>query len=272
MIKARLKRFISVLLENIKRPEMRILPGQLAFFFFLTLIPLVALIGSIFTQLHISSEFINEVMTNYFPDAVTALITSILSSNIHINTIVFLISALILASNGTYSMIITSNTIYKFSDKDYIYMRIKSLFMLFILIILLIFLLLIPTFGDMAFNFLVNINPLSNVKSIILFCYKLIKLPLSFFFIFLLIKLLYTMAPDSRISSKYVNYGAIFTSITWIIVTKAYSTYLAMFPGMETFYGGISNIIVLLWWLYFLSYVFVLGMSLNASYYNFTKK
>lgn len=39
------------LIYNIKRPEMRILPGQLAFFFFLTLIPLIAIIADLYLYL-----------------------------------------------------------------------------------------------------------------------------------------------------------------------------------------------------------------------------
>ena len=43
----RLTSFLKKVMKVASKPEMRILPGQLAFFFFLSIIPLVALIGAI---------------------------------------------------------------------------------------------------------------------------------------------------------------------------------------------------------------------------------
>ena len=42
---------------------------------------------------------------------------------------------------------------------------------------------------------------------------------------------------------------------------------LQSFPPSINFYGGISGVIVLMWWIYFLAYFFVLGMALNVSKY-----
>ena len=33
---------------------------------------------------------------------------------------------------------------------------------------------------------------------------------------------------------------------------------------MDLLYGGLSNIAILMLWIYFLSYIFVIGMSLNS--------
>ena len=75
------------------------------------------------------------------------------------------------------------------------------------------------------------------------------------------------MAPDQRIPSYKVNYGAVFTSFSWLIFIKLYSVYLNVFGGYNNIYGSISSLIVLMWWIYFLSYLFVMGMALNVSKY-----
>ena len=51
----RVKRFIRKVIKYISKPEMRILPGQLAFFIVISLIPLLALVGSIAGYLSVSS-------------------------------------------------------------------------------------------------------------------------------------------------------------------------------------------------------------------------
>ena len=44
-----------------------------------------------------------------------------------------------------------------------------------------------------------------------------------------------------------------------------YSIYIDSFSNYNIFYGNISNILILLMWVYILSYIFVLGMAINAS-------
>lgn len=259
--------------KNIALPEMKILPGQLAFFFVLTLIPIIALVLSIASNLHVSTNFINSLVETQFPDTIVNFIKYISSSDgAHINTILFFISALILASNGTYSMIIASNQIYKLKNKDFIYDRIKSIFMLFVLILLLIFIIVVPIFGDFIVKSISHLLNNNNVSKYIYDIYQVLNLPLSWFIMFFSIKLLYTMAPDFKISSKNVNYGAIFTSFTWVVFTKLYSMYVNIFGGYTTIYGSISGLIVLMWWIYFLSYLFVMGMALNVSRYEDMKE
>lgn len=269
----RVRALFSRIKKNIALPEMKILPGQLAFFFFLTLVPIAALTLSIISNLHISTSVINSMMESQLPNTIVDFVKYLASSEgAHINTIIFFISALILASNGTYSMIIASNQIYKVKNRGFIYDRIKAIFMLFVLIILLLFIFLVPVLGDFIVKSITYLVDNVNANNYINVIYQIINLPLSWFFIFFSIKLLYTMAPDYKIPSKKVNYGALFTSFTWMIFTKLYSVYINTFSGYSTIYGSISSLIILMWWIYFLSYLFVMGMALNVSKYENKKE
>ncbi len=269
----RVTTLIERLKKNIQLPEMKILPGQLAFFFILTLIPLAALVIVVASRLHISNDFITSLAQTRFPDTIVTLVRYVaLSSGAHTNFIIFFISALILASNGTYSMILASNQIYKVKGKGLIYDRVKAIFMLLILIFLLIFVTLVPVLGNFivkTISILVANDVFSNYLTTI---YQVLHLPISWFFIFVSIKLLYTMSPDVRLSSKKVTYGALFTSISWVIFTRLYYFYLNVFGGYTSLYGNISGIIVLMWWIYFLSYFYVMGIALNVSKYEETEE
>ena len=48
--------------------------------------------------------------------------------------------------------------------------------------------------------------------------------------------------------------------------------YINVFSGYSTIYGGISGLLVLMWWIYFLMYIFVMGMALNVSKYEERKE
>ena len=71
------------------------------------------------------------------------------------------------------------------------------------------------------------------------------------------------MAPDKKVPSNSVNGGAIFTTILWIGITALYSYYINNFANYSVFYGSLANIVVLMLWIYFLSYFFVIGMAMN---------
>jgi membrane protein len=168
-------------------------------------------------------------------------------------------------SKGTNAVIITSNTLYKIDESDKIKRQIKSLFLVVMLIILIAFIIVVPLFGDTIMVLLKNIDHVNDIFNELMIVYNAIKLPITFIFIYFIIKLIYTIAPDKLIKSRDVTFGAIFTTTLWIIATKIYTYYVINFAKYDIFYGNIANLIILLLWIYLLSYIFVLGMALNVS-------
>ena len=71
------------------------------------------------------------------------------------------------------------------------------------------------------------------------------------------------MAPDKKLASRHVSGGAIFTTVAWIAITSLYSYYIVNFANYSVFYGSLANIVILMIWVYFLSYAFVIGMAMN---------
>ena len=264
-MKRKLKEFIKRVIATIKLPEMSILPGQLAFFFVLSMIPLIALLGAIASKFSISMDQIASLLTSSIPkEALDLLLPLVSGKDISGSMVIFYISAFILASNGTHSMIIASNNIYKVPNKDFLSRRIKAIIMTIVLVLLLIFVIIVPAFGDYFVSFLANVIHQESLRNTISATYQILKYPLSLILIYFNIKLLYTMAPDTTIQSKDTTYGALFTTIGWIIATEVYSIYTQVFARYNLFYGSISNLLILLLWVYILAYIFVFGMALNA--------
>lgn len=82
--------------------------------------------------------------------------------------------------------------------------------------------------------------------------------------IYVTLKLIYTIAPSKNISSKSTTYGALFTTIVWTITTAIFSYYLRFFANYNVIYGNLSSIIILMMWVYIISYVFVMGIAINS--------
>lgn len=260
-----LKEILKKVFETIKKPEMRILPGQLAFFLLLSIIPIFAMVATLASQFSLSIETLIHEFSHNMPDEVTDFIMQIINQkNININIIIFCISGFILASNGPHSMIISSNRLYKIQDSDFLNRRIKAIIMTIILISLLLFIIAVPVFGDKIVALLMSAVSNSKIENIINISYHILKYPTTIIIIYAFIKLLYTMAPDKTIKSIETTTGAIVTTTGWILVTEVYSFYVSYFARYNLLYGSVANLLILFLWIYLLSYVFVLGMAINA--------
>lgn len=262
------REFILKIFKYLKRPEMRILPGQLAFFLVLTIIPITALMMSICAILSISTETIRTAINQSVPPVLANIInTVIIGDGINFNMIIFYVSALLLASNGIYSMINISNEIYKVKPNTMVKRRSKAIAMTFIVVCLLLLLLLVPVFGKTISEIIIQSTGNNNIILIIHKILSILKYPIIVVILYGSFKLIYVIAPDEVIPANTTRQGAIFAAIGWILATEIFAFYLEKMAKYDIFYGSLSNILVLLLWVYILSYIFVLGMIINASSY-----
>lgn len=264
-MKDKIKRFLHYLYVSIKKPEMEVLPGNLAFFFMMMIIPLLTIITTVLANLEIADRSLTEALYANFPDNIAGLITSIMgegSSSVSVWAI--LIGSLLLASNGTYSMIVTSNSIYGINKSSAIKNRIKSVVLVVVLVVLFTLLLIIPVINSQVLGFIARITKTDMATNVYFMLYRVLRYPILFLFVFIFVKVLYKFSPSGK-RKKRTSYGAVFTSVFLMISTWGYSIYIEYFSDFETLYGGISNILFLMLYIQLISYIFVLGMNLNAA-------
>lgn len=268
----RINNFFKRLYEIIKQPTMAILPGQLAFSLILSIIPMIVILGIIAVSFSLSLESLMSFVQDTFPSKVSEILVPLINGKgFDINMIFFLVTGLLLATSGAYSIIITSNLIYDIKGGSKLKRRIKSFVITFILLLLMCFLIIVPGFGDQIIELLKLLKMSDGFYNSMVLVYNLLKYPVSFLIIYFNIKLIYTISPDIRIKSKNVTLGAFFTTLLWILLTRFYSFYVTNVVHYDIFYGSLSNIIILLVWMYFISYIFVIGLALNAQKTNDNK-
>ena len=262
-MKKRIKNFLHYLYISIKRPEMEVLPGNLAFFFMMMIIPLLTILGIVISSIDVGKASVYDALVSNFPDNIASMIISIAGdSSSSIGVMALLISSLLLASSGTYSMIVTSNSIYGIKKSNYFLNKLKSIILMIVLVVLFVILLFVPIFNNKLFEFVGSLTNTDIATNAYVTLYHILKYPVVFLLVFVFISVLYKWSPSDRKRRK-TFYGATFSSILLVIVTWGYSYYLEFFSTFENYYGGISNILCLMVFLNLISYIFVLGMSLN---------
>ena len=263
-MREKIKRGASNFFKIITKPEMEILPGHLAFSFVLSIVPTLTILTYIASIFHFDLAFISDFITQAFSQEFANML---LGTNMVItadwNFFLTLIIAYIIASNGAASVIASSNMIYGIKNSKFLKRRLKSLMMILIIILLFVFLLIFSVFGDKIIEMLQIMDISEKIITNITLVISVLKGPISWFIIFFFIKIIFTMAPDKKIKSNEVNKGAIFTTVGFVVVTYIYSLYTTYFANYDVFYGNLASIVVLMIWLYLLSYIFTIGLALN---------
>lgn len=264
----KIKNYFFEIWNVLRLPEMLILPGNLAFYLILSLIPIISLIGIITSNLNLSTS----VITNYFnaslPSQVAEIFIDLFTrSDLGTTSTIFFILGFYVASNGPGSLITASNVLYKIKKQNFIYTKVKSLFMTFFLIFLIIFILIVLAFGSFILTNVLNFGVIGKFIINNYLIITILKFVISFLIIFFTIKIIYTIS--GSIKSKYVNRGSLFATVAIVLVTTIYSFYVTNIAHYDIIYGSLSSIAILMFLIYIISYILVLGIAINHQYYNF---
>lgn len=264
-MKKKIKEGFSKLYKILKKPEMAILPSNIAFNLILAIIPLLTLVVLIASSFDISIDTVSNLISEIMPRQVSEVIISAISGKGFDNQIGFFnIFAIVIASNGMYALINTSDALYKIDGAKEINKRISSILILFIVILLFLFLLIVPVFGENILELINYAELFGNYSYVINSIFDILKWPLTLLIIYLNINLIYTVAPSVNVKSKDTRIGAIFTTFAWTFLTVIFRFYLTYFARYDILYGNLSSIIIMMVWIYFLSYIFTFGMAINV--------
>lgn len=264
----RIKEAFSKLWDIVQNPMVRVLPGQIAFFLVLSIFPILILVGVIASFFSISMGTVIEVITEALPIEVVNLMVPLLEGKgFDTNVGISMVTGFVLASNGAHSIILASNALYGFPHAELLKRRIKSLFIIILMIALFVFTLIVLAFGDIILKQILSLINSESLATWIYQAFLYTRWPLAMLIMFISIKLIYTMAPDWQILSKYTTKGALFTTTGWVLATLIYSYYASHFSNYDLFYGGLSNIVILMIWIYALSYILVVGIAINVNEY-----
>lgn len=263
-MKNKFSKYWSEFLEIIRKKEMSILPAHLAYYFIICVIPAFAIIFFVASLFKIPTGAISDFLTSTFSPSVSdMIINNVTATSLGFSNLLFFFISLYVTSNGARSIITASNIVFNIKDSNVLKKTIKSFVITIFLIMLITFLLVVPLFGNQILKLFSIIGLETKVTNLINMLYPVLKWPLTLFIIFIIIKIIYTMAPDEKIKSSYVNKGAFFTTASWSIITAIYSFYINNIANYSKIYGALSNIVILMLWFWLISYVFVVGLVLN---------
>lgn len=253
------KNYITKIIEIIKKPEMLSLPGEIAFFMLLSIVPIITFVGVGASLFNINMGTVIDMINELIPGGASKIIPYIIGDSFDLKLGIIFVIMFYLASGGFDSVIIISNRIYGIKQSNWFKRKIKALFMTLGIVIMLTFILVVPVFGSKILAMLEPLNVTEQITNI----YHFLRGPILWVILFLFIRGIYEIAPDRVRKNSHLNTGAIFTTIGWITVTKIYGFFAENMSTYNMFYGTLANVAFLMLWLYYISVVFVIGLALN---------
>ncbi|ANU26038.1 ribonuclease [Planococcus versutus] len=260
------KGFLKELLQRIKDVDVPGLGAQLAFFFLLSIFPLLIFLVTLLPYLTLSQDEIFSFLEDVVPDTVYSLIESTLIEVLttqNTGLLSFGILATIWsASLGMNALIKSLNLSYKvIEDRPILLARGMSIVMTILLIFILVIALALPVFGEqigrLIFSYL-------GLEEGFLAIWNSIRFTIPVIIIFVACTIIYWLAPNVRINILSVLAGSAFAATGWLLTSYLFSIYISNFGNFSATYGSIGGIIVLMLWLYISAMVLVIGGQINA--------
>lgn len=261
------KGYIKGVIEGIKKADVSSSGAQLAYFFLLSLFPLLIFILTLVPFLNLRPEqvfiFLKTALPSETYNLISTTLMEILDTRSGSLLSIGIIATLWSASNGVNALVKSLNRSYGIEEtRPFLVARGMSLILTLMFIVLIIVALILPVFGQTIGRTLFNeIGFGDNFLTI----WQYVRVILPPLLIASVLLLVYWIAPNMPLYLKSVIPGAIFATVAWIAVSYGFSFYINNFANYSRTYGSIGGIIVLMLWLYVIGIVLVIGGQLNVA-------
>lgn len=255
--------------QEIKEDRATGLAAEQAYYYMLSLFPLLILLLSILPYLQIEPQKAIEFINNFLPSESTEvleenIVTIVSERNGGLLTIGIL-GTIWSASNGMNAFIHAMNIAFDVEEtRNFIKARLISIVLTLVLIFAFIVVLVLPVFGSTIINMIEYVVPLSeSFESLI----NLLRWVVALAVLVIVLTTLYRFAPNKQYPFKQVIPGAVSATIIWLAISLGFSFYVSNFGNYSATYGSLGGVIILMLWLYLTGLTLVIGGEINALFH-----
>jgi len=89
---------------------------------------------------------------------------------------------------------------------------------------------------------------------------------LSLAIVFIVFYTLYYLVPYAKLSKKVTAVSALFATVLWELAKQAFGYYITNFASLKRIYGTYVLLVVVVFWIYYSSIIFILGAEIGQLY------
>lgn len=257
---------------KMKKRDISTYAASTAFFFFLSVVPMLIMICTIIPYTPLTEDNLVELVTDFLPDQIDPLAESLISEVYDKSAGILsiaLIATIWSAAKGVMALMKGLNSVNGVEEKrNYFVLRIIASFYTVVMLVVVILSLFVMVFGDQLVRLALHRIPqLQRVVSFAMnFRFLLVWAVLSVLF-----AAVYAYVPNKKLAFLEQIPGAVFSAVVWSVFSWAFSFYVT-YGNSYGIYGSLSIIIIVLLWMYFCMYIILIGAYLNQYFASVNKK
>ena len=269
------RRIFHVLVDfsaQMKKKDINTYAASIAFFFFLSVVPMLIMICTIIPYTPLTEENLVELVTDLLPDQVDPLAESLISEVYDKSAGILsiaIIATIWSAAKGVMALMRGLNVVNDVEEqRNYFLVRIIASFYTVVMLLVVILSLFVMVFGDQLVA--VTLHRLPQLQTLVSFVMNF-----RFLFVWAVLSVLfaavYAYVPDKKLVFKEQIPGAVFSAVVWSVFSWAFS-YYPTYGNTYGIYGNLSIIIIVLLWMYFCMYIIMIGAYVNRYFESVNKK
>jgi membrane protein len=275
-IRSFLKHYFGGLYYRVDEHHVFLFSGGLAFSLFVCIVPFILIIfavaGTILDSTEMQfqiSRFIDTIIPyRQYAEYVKDIIFSRINEVIEYKNIAGLVGVLglLFAASGLFSSMRTIlNKIFglKF-EEPFLIGKLKDFALVLMIILIFFFSIILMPALDLFLRVASRFESLKFFGLSIL--EQIIVSSLSLLLIFVLFSLLYFVVPKIKIGRKAVFVGAFWAAVLWEGAKQIFGFYIYNFGTLGKIYGTYALIVVVAFWIYYASIVFIIGAEIGKLY------
>lgn len=269
--KLTIKKFAKEMFYRVMYDEISLLSANLSYYFILSLFPMLIVALALTPYFKIDQQFLLEKIQSYAPgdlgDYLFDMISEVLNNKNNTIITVGIVFTLWSASSGIYGIIIAFNNAFRVRDgRIWIITKLISVILTALFLVGMFVALALIVFGKQLTYILFH---KFNLDEGYYNLWSVLNYSLPLLFIFLIFVFLYTMGPNLKLKAISIIPGALFATISWIIVSKLFGYYIDHFSSYIKTYGTIGAFMAFVLWLYITGYILIIGAEINAIFHNY---
>lgn len=270
-----LKMVLRVIVRSFKLylyNDLPIFAASTSFFMIISAIPLFMLLFSTISLIpSIQAEDIAKQISLLFPNIpyVLEVVRYVMNMAKELSTsnvlYVNIITALISGSTCLFAFIVGIKRVHYITrTSNYVLLKIMTIINIFVLYATVILTLLFFILGKMILNYAIKYFPIAaNIISQVL-SYRYLTISI---LLIVLTMSLYTCCSNFQRHMLKNIYGSIFTTFSWLLISRLFSNYYTAHPISQDVYGSLTGIIIALLWLFVCINLVFIGACVNEAIY-----
>lgn len=247
---------------QMKKQNISTYAASIAFFFFLSVVPMLIMICTIIPYTPLTEENLVELVTDLLPDQVDPLAESLISEVYNKSAgilSVAIFATIWSAGKGVLALMRGLNAVNGVEEqRNYFVVRAIASFYTIVMLIVVILSLFLMVFGDQLVT--LALHRLPQLQRMVSFAMNF-RFLLVWGILSVLFAAIYAYVPDRKLDFKEQIPGAVFSAVVWSVFSWFFSSYVTY--GNYGIYGSLSIIIIVLLWMYFCMYIILIGAYLN---------